>query len=211
MWLYSWIRLKQSGGLRGGGSSLLWHLDQHTPIWRSLSCHLNHSHLPTPPALIKFNKTIWKQPHSWAPTALICVNLIRHKASFSSLTVGFAAYKIAENHNGKYCWAIERSPIVTCNKNCLTSGFESKTLIWFNSLTQVKINTKTRSSWLNCALRDGEAVYWVSIGHYEAVAVGNWWYWVSRGHLCRYILHKVEIWTGVTDVWLTDSLTDFER
>ena len=31
---------------------------------------------------------------------------------------------------------------------------------------------KTRSSWLNCALRDDEAVYWVSIGHYEAVAVG---------------------------------------
>ena len=31
----------------------------------------------------------------------------------------------------------------------------------------------TRSSWLNCALRDDEAVYWVSIGHYEAVAVDN--------------------------------------
>ena len=31
----------------------------------------------------------------------------------------------------------------------------------------------TRSSWLNCALRDDEAVYWVSIGHYEAVAVGD--------------------------------------
>ena len=25
---------------------------------------------------------------------------------------------------------------------------------------------ETRSSWLNCALRDDEAVYWVSIGHY---------------------------------------------
>ena len=32
---------------------------------------------------------------------------------------------------------------------------------------------KTRSSWLNCALRDDEAVFWASIGHYEAVAVGN--------------------------------------
>ena len=32
---------------------------------------------------------------------------------------------------------------------------------------------RTRSSWLNCALRDDEAVYWVSVGHYEAVAVGN--------------------------------------
>ena len=31
----------------------------------------------------------------------------------------------------------------------------------------------TRSSWLNCALRDDEAVYWVSIGHSEAVAVGT--------------------------------------
>ena len=31
----------------------------------------------------------------------------------------------------------------------------------------------TRSSWLNCALRDDEAVCWVGIGHYEAVAVGN--------------------------------------
>ena len=31
----------------------------------------------------------------------------------------------------------------------------------------------TRSSWLNCALRDDEAVYLVSRGHYEAVAVGN--------------------------------------
>ena len=66
-----------------------------------------------------------------------------------------------------------------------------------------------RSSWLNCAtLRDYEAEYWVSIGHFEAVAVGNWWYWISRGHSCRYILHKVEIWTGVTDAWLTDWLTD---
>ena len=65
----------------------------------------------------------------------------------------------------------------------------------------------TRSSWLNSALRDDEPVYCVSIGHYEAGTVGNWWYWVSRGHLCLYILHKVEIWTGVTDAWLTDWQT----
>ena len=32
----------------------------------------------------------------------------------------------------------------------------------------------TRSSWLNCALRDDEAVFWASIGHYETVAVSNW-------------------------------------
>ena len=31
----------------------------------------------------------------------------------------------------------------------------------------------TRSSWVNCALRDEEAMYWVSVAHYEAVAVGN--------------------------------------
>ena len=65
-----------------------------------------------------------------------------------------------------------------------------------------------RSSWLNCAtLRDYEAEYWVSIGHFEAVAVGNWWYWVSRGHLCLYILHTVEIWTGDTYFWRTDGQT----
>ena len=76
--------------------------------------------------------------------------------------------------------------------------------MWFPRSRKV---VKTRSSWLNCALRDDEAVYWVSIGHYEALAIGNWLYWVSRGHLCLYILHKVEIWTGVTDAWLTHSLT----
>ena len=32
---------------------------------------------------------------------------------------------------------------------------------------------ETRSSWVNCALRDEEAVYWVSVAQYEAVAVGN--------------------------------------
>ena len=31
----------------------------------------------------------------------------------------------------------------------------------------------TRSSWLNCVLRDDEAVNWVSIGHYEAIAAGK--------------------------------------
>ena len=69
---------------------------------------------------------------------------------------------------------------------------------------------KTRSSWLNYALRDDEAVYWISIGLYEAVAEGNWWYWVSRGHLCLCILIKVEIWTGVMDALLTHSLTDWQ-
>ena len=43
------------------------------------------------------------------------------------------------------------------------------------------------------------------------VAVGNWWYWVSRGHLCLYILHKVEIWTGVTHALRTDGQTLKDR
>ena len=33
----------------------------------------------------------------------------------------------------------------------------------------------------------------------------------SRGHLCLYILNRVEIWTGATDAPLTHRLTDFER
>ena len=45
---------------------------------------------------------------------------------------------------------------------CLAVGIEKLSEIFL-----------TRSSWLNCALRDDEAMYWVSIGHYEAVAVGN--------------------------------------
>ena len=32
----------------------------------------------------------------------------------------------------------------------------------------------------------------------------------SRGHLCLYILQKVEIWTGVTNALWTDSLTDWQ-
>ena len=37
----------------------------------------------------------------------------------------------------------------------------------------IKETRETRSSWLNCALRDDEAVHWTSKGHYEAVEVGN--------------------------------------
>ena len=36
-----------------------------------------------------------------------------------------------------------------------------------------------------------------------AILLGTWWYRVSIGHLCLYILKKVEIWSGVTDVLLT--------
>ena len=50
-----------------------------------------------------------------------------------------------------------------------TSTLKSRNL----KLTLDKIQIETRSSWLNCSLRDDEAVYWVSIAHYRAVAVGN--------------------------------------
>ena len=53
-------------------------------------------------------------------------------------------------------------------------------------------NEKTRSSWLHYVLRGDEALYWVSMP-------------------CLDILHKVEIWTGVTNTLRTDWLTDFER
>ena len=55
--------------------------------------------------------------------------------------------------------------------------------------TKIKIN-ETRPSWLNCALRGNETVYWVSIGQQWFVLggtisqnkdalVGNWWCLVS--------------------------------
>ena len=45
-------------------------------------------------------------------------------------------------------------------------------------------------------------------GQYNMVPVVPWLYSVSLKPLCLYILQKVEIWTGVTDAWLTDWLTD---
>ena len=94
-------------------------------------------------------------------------------------------------------------------ESCKFSNIRCSIYLWIDCLELQKQKIQeTRSSWLNCALRDDEAVYWVSIGHYRAVAVGNWWYWVSSVHSCLYILQKVEIWTGVTDAWLTDN---FER
>ena len=50
----------------------------------------------------------------------------------------------------------------------LREAFSSKGAIYF-----VEIEEETRSSWLNCALRDDEAVHWVSIGYCEALAIGN--------------------------------------
>ena len=49
----------------------------------------------------------------------------------------------------------------------------NKSLKYVSDWREIEIKDETRSSWLNCALRDDEAVYCVSIGHYEAVAVVN--------------------------------------
>ena len=114
------------------------------------------------------------------------------------------------------CWCVEGCPgrcpswpQLCCDSPATASTLLSPSLdleqLLISSPLNIELIVHTRSSWLNCALRDDEAVYWVSIGHYEAGAVGNWWYWVSRGHLCLYILNKVGIWTGVTDAWLTHS------
>ena len=43
----------------------------------------------------------------------------------------------------------------------------------FSLFSCITFSICTRSSWVNYALRDEEAVYWVSVAHYEAVAVGN--------------------------------------
>ena len=60
--------------------------------------------------------------------------------------------------------------IIQNNSRYDTVSFSMRTCAEYFHLENI---ISTRSSWLNCALRDDEAVYWVSIGHYEAVAVGN--------------------------------------
>ena len=119
---------------------------------------------------------------------------------------------ICEYHVGEY-FMFSRfcQPLSVFVSYCLNNA----TIINVEDFTEKKNiwppkRVETRSNWLNCALWDDEVVYWVSIGRYEAVAVGNWWYWVSRGHLSLYILHKVEIRTGVTDAWWTDRLWKIE-
>ena len=49
------------------------------------------------------------------------------------------------------------------------------------------------------------------VGSTRGDEADNWCYFVSRGHLCLYILNRMENWTGVTDALLTHWLTDFER
>ena len=142
---------------------------------------------------------------SWLPLCPPCSRII------------FAGQKLGRARRRSLCRGVARFKEWIILPSCCCRW-------WMNNLPSIHYSFKcptyenledklniTRSSWLNCALRDDEAVYWVSIGHYVAVAVGNWWYWVSRGHSCLYILHKVEIWAGVTHALRTDSLTDFKR
>ena len=48
--------------------------------------------------------------------------------------------------------------------------------------------------------------YWV-VGHYKLVLLGTSWHRFSIGLLCLYMFEEVEIWSGVTDVLLTDRQT----
>ena len=53
----------------------------------------------------------------------------------------------------------------------------------------------TRSSWLNCALRDDEAVYWVSIGHCMSWMNGKT-LWVSVGRYWLAHSGTGSVWSG---------------
>ena len=78
---------------------------------------------------------------------------IIYKKVFGNSTVFFA--------HGRLIWMIQ---II------YTKVFRNLTVLFEFASKSAQNIVKTRSSWLNCALRD---VYCVSIGHYEAVAVGN--------------------------------------
>ena len=88
------------------------------------------------------------------------------------------------------CAAVEMLIQATNNSNFQVGNQQRRNCALY--MVYLPVQSVTRSSWLNCALRGHEA--------------DNWCDWVSIGHLCLYILNKVEIWTGVTDAWLTDWL-----
>ena len=78
----------------------------------------------------------------------------------------------------------------------------------------------TRSSWLSCALRGDEAMYWVSIVHQWLVLVGLykvsiWWYWLDpdgTGSVWgMYAFMYWKPWISGRIGSLTQRLTDFER
>ena len=48
------------------------------------------------------------------------------------------------------------------------------------------------------SVEGGTGWYLVVLGQYRLVLVDIWWYWVSIGLLCLYILKKVKIWSDVT-------------
>ena len=77
-----------------------------------------------------------------------------------------------------YTLGLRGKPVIHIEDNDPTSNchVSKEARVPCNEEYSTAINSKsmnTRSSWLNCALRDDEAVYWFSIGHYKAVAVGN--------------------------------------
>ena len=59
---------------------------------------------------------------------------------------------------------------ISINVLTLLSGSHCSLGAEVTTCFSTKKKLETRSRWLNCALRD---VYCVSIGHYEAVEVGN--------------------------------------
>ena len=89
------------------------------------------------------------------------------------------------------CAAVETFIQATNNSNFQVGNQQRRNCALY--MVYLLVQSVTRSSWLNCALRGHEA--------------DNWCDWVSIGHLCLYILNRVHILSGVTDA----SLTDFER
>ena len=82
---------------------------------------------------------------------------------------------------------------------------EGEQYLWKNNIfrrswrTEKEKEESTRSSGLNCAFWDDEAVYWVSIvqqygwhlvvlSQYKVVLANSWRHWVRIGHVCLYIL-----------------------
>ena len=104
-------------------------------------------------------------------------------------------YRIVSNTVANQFWS---SHILLLLNN---NGFRSKNCLGSISIIEVSIHQKRFCSdrKLRYELdRVGATVSYEMMklctesftGHHEAVAVGNWRYWVSRGHLCLYILNE---------------------
>ena len=72
---------------------------------------------------------------------------------------------------GSWCWLVLflKQCVLLHKKQGAGLGKGEGGKLWYFGL--FRKGCQTRSSWFNCALRDDEAVCWVSIGHYEGVAV----------------------------------------